>query len=79
MNEKNFIDGNISTDYLEKYKILNLMQNQLKENNLKTSDSYIAAALLYSEFLKGEKTTSNLSKQLSLSDWVRTGNMKNGI
>ncbi len=79
MNEKNFIEGNISTDYLEKYKILNIMQNQLKENNLKTSDSCIAAALLYSEFLKGERTTSNSSKQLSLSDWVRTGNMKNGI
>jgi len=79
MNEKNFINGNISTDYLEKYKILNLMQTQIKERSLKTSDSSIAAALLYSEFLKGQNAACNSSKELSLSDWVRIGNIKNGI
>jgi len=79
MNEKNFINGNISTDYLEKYEILKLMQTQIKESSLKTSDSSIAAALLYSEFLKGQNAVYNSSKELSLSDWVRAGNIKNGI
>jgi acetyl-CoA/propionyl-CoA carboxylase len=79
MNEKNFINGNISTNYLEKYEILKLMQTQIKESSLKTSDSSIAAALLYSEFLKGQNAAYNSSKGLSLSDWVRAGNNKNGI
>jgi acetyl-CoA/propionyl-CoA carboxylase len=79
MNEKNFIEGNISTDYLEKYNLLNLMQTQLKEKSLQISDASIAAALLYSEFLKGLNNDSNSSKELSLSNWVRTGDIKNGI
>ena len=79
MNEKNFIEGNISTDYLEKYDLLNLMRTQLKAKSLKASDASVAAALLYSEFLKAQNTTSNSSKELSLSNWVRSGNFKNGI
>jgi acetyl-CoA/propionyl-CoA carboxylase len=79
MNEKNFIEGNISTDYLEKYDLLNLMRTQLKEKSLKASDASVAAALLYSEFLKAQNTAPNSSKELSLSNWVRSGNFKNGI
>jgi acetyl-CoA/propionyl-CoA carboxylase len=79
MNEKNFIEGNISTDYLEKYDLLNLMRTQLKAKNLKASDASVAAALLYSEFLKAQNTADNSSKELSLSNWVRSGNIKNGI
>jgi len=79
MNEKNFIEGNISTDYLEKYDLLNLMRTQLKEKSLKASDASVAAALLYSEFLKAQNTADNSSKELSLSNWVRSGNFKNGI
>ena len=79
MNEKNFIEGNISTDYLEKYDLLNLMRTQLKAKSLKASDASVAAALLYSEFLKAQNTASNSSKELSLSNWVRSGNFKNGI
>lgn len=79
MNEKNFIEGNISTDYLEKYDLLNLMRTQLKEKSLKASDASVAAALLYSEFLKAQNTAPNSSKELSLSNWVRSGNIKNGI
>lgn len=79
MNEKNFIEGIISTDYLEKYDLLNLMRTQLKEKSLKASDASVAAALLYSEFLKAQNTAANYSKELSLSNWVRSGNIKNGI
>jgi acetyl-CoA/propionyl-CoA carboxylase len=79
MNEKNFIEGNISTDYLDKYDLLNIMQTQLKEKSLKTSDASVAAALLYSEYLKGQNSGTNSSKRLSLSNWVLTGNIKNGI
>ena len=79
MNEKNFIEGIISTDYLEKYDLLNLMRTQLKEKSLKASDASVAAALLYSEFLKAQNTAPNSSKELSLSNWVRSGNIKNGI
>jgi len=79
MHEKNFIEGNISTDYLEKYDLLNLMRTQLKEKSLKASGASVAAALLYSEFLKAQNTAPNSSKELSLSNWVRSGNFKNGI
>ena len=79
MKEKNFIKGNISTDYLEKYDLINLMKTQSKEKSLKTSDASIAAALVYSEYLKGQNSLSNSSKELSLSNWVQTGNIKNGI
>lgn len=79
MKEKNFIEGNISTDYLEKYDLINLMKTQSKENTLKRSDTSIAAALIYSEYLKGQNSSSNSSKELSLSNWIRTGNTKNGI
>ena len=78
MNEKNFIQGNISTDYLEKYDMLNQMEEQLKKKQLKSAESSIAAALLYSEYLKGQSTINSSSK-LSLSNWVRTGSQKNGI
>jgi len=79
MKEKNFIKGNISTDYLEKYDLINLMKTQSKEKSLKASDASIAAALVYSEYLKGQNSPSNSSKELSLSNWVQTGNIKNGI
>jgi acetyl-CoA/propionyl-CoA carboxylase len=79
MKEKNFIKGNISTDYLEKYDLINLMKTQSKEKSLKASDASIAAALVYSEYLKGQNSPSNSSKELSLSKWVQTGNIKNGI
>src|SRR6476619_6673154 len=79
MKEKNFIKGNISTDYLEKYDLINLMKTQSKEKSLKTSDASIAAALVYSEYLKGQNSPSISSKELSLSNWVQTGNIKNGI
>jgi len=79
MKEKNFIKGNISTDYLEKYDLINLMKTQSKEKSLKTSDASIAAALVYSEYLKGQNSPSNSTKELSLSNWVQTGNIKNGI
>jgi hypothetical protein len=54
------------------------MQDQLKEKQLKSADSSIAAALLYSEYLKGQSAINSSSK-LSLSNWVRTGSQKNGI
>jgi acetyl-CoA/propionyl-CoA carboxylase len=79
MDEKNFINGNISTDYLEKYNMLNVMQGDLKEKHLKESDTAIAAALLFSEYLKGQYSAGNSSKELSLSNWVRTGSIRNGI
>ena len=78
MDENNFIQGNISTDYLEKYDMLGQMQDLLKEKQLKSADSSIAAALLYSEYLKGQSAINSSSK-LSLSNWVRTGSQKNGI
>ena len=46
---------------------------------MKESDSAIASALLFSEYMKGQYNTGNSSKDLSLSNWVRTGNQKNGI
>src|ERR687891_460128 len=52
MNEQNFIEGNLSTDYLERFDIINKMNEDAKERSKKYSCAAIAAVLLQSEFGK---------------------------
>ena len=52
MNERNFIKGNISTDYLEKYNLLSLMGEHIRNQTKLLSIPAIAAAIAYSELTK---------------------------
>ncbi len=54
MNENHFINGDLSTDYLDRYSIIDKMNNEIKNkfnDNTKVLPG-IAAVLLYSEYVK---------------------------
>ena len=54
MNESNFINGDLSTDYLDRFSIIDKMNNEIKNKfNDKTKVlPGVAAVLLYSEYVK---------------------------
>ncbi len=51
---KEFNDGELSTDFLERYKILERLRYDLKEEASQKSDAGLAATLIHSEFLKNK-------------------------
>jgi acetyl-CoA/propionyl-CoA carboxylase len=59
IEESNFINGNISTDYIEKYNIIEKMKQKRKEDYKDKAYAAISAILLQSEYVK----KSNLSPQ----------------
>ncbi len=66
MDEQNFIKGNLSTDYLERFGIINKMNEDAKERSKKFSYAAIAAALLQSEF--GKRSSRPVSTGAARSD-----------
>jgi hypothetical protein len=63
MNEINLINGDLSTDYLDRFSIIDKMNNEIKD---KISDKTkvlpgIAAVLLYSEYIKNNPNFANTS------------------
>jgi acetyl-CoA/propionyl-CoA carboxylase len=52
MDEPNFINGDLSTDYLERFDITNKMNEDAKKISEETFSAAIATALLESEFAK---------------------------
>jgi acetyl-CoA/propionyl-CoA carboxylase len=65
MDDPNFISGELSTDYLDRFKIFDKMNEQAKEEVKAKALAAVAAVLLHSEFVKkaGSKqtTTSRLN------------------
>jgi acetyl-CoA/propionyl-CoA carboxylase len=59
IEESNFINGNISTDYIEKYNIIEKMKQRRNEDYKDKAYAAISAILLQSEYVK----KSNLSPQ----------------
>jgi len=59
IEESNFINGNISTDYIEKYNIIEKMKQKRNEDYKDKAYPAISAILLQSEYVK----KSNLSPQ----------------
>jgi len=59
IEEPNFIDGNISTDYIDKYNIIEKMKQKRNKEYDDKAYAAISAILLQSEFVK----KSNLSRQ----------------
>lgn len=52
MDEPNFIKGEISTDYLDRFKIFDKMNEEAKEKAKEKAHAAVAAVLLQSEFVK---------------------------
>ena len=72
MDEQNFINGELSTDYIDRFKLLDKMNEDAKEQSRKISSAAIAAILLQSEFIKkGRAGISSTSARLQESKWKK--------
>ena len=67
MDDPNFIKGELSTDYLERFKILNKMREDAKEAAKKSAKAAVAAVLLQSEFVR--KTEAIHQSSITKSKW----------
>jgi acetyl-CoA/propionyl-CoA carboxylase len=66
MNEQNFIKGEISTDYLDRFKIFDRMNEEVKAEASKNAQAAVAAALLQSELVKkGPSSQTNNGQKAS--------------
>lgn len=52
LESKEFIKGELSTDFLNRFKILDRLKKDLKNDALSKSDAALAAAIIHSEYLK---------------------------
>lgn len=62
IEEQNFINGNISTDYIEKYGILQKMRERIKKEQQLRSFAAVSAILLQSEYVKKFFVNNNKEK-----------------
>jgi acetyl-CoA/propionyl-CoA carboxylase len=67
MDDPNFIKGELSTDYLERFKILNKMREDAKEAAKKSAKAAVAAVLLQSGFVR--KTEAIHQSSMTKSNW----------
>jgi len=70
MDDPNFIRGELSTDYLDRFKIFDKMNEQAKEEVKKRALAAVAAVLLQSEFVKKAGSTQTTA---SRSKWKMRG------
>jgi acetyl-CoA/propionyl-CoA carboxylase len=61
VEEKNFINGDLSTDYLDRFKLLDKMHQNAKNRLQKNSPAEVAAMLLQAEYIKKGSTTGSSS------------------
>jgi len=80
MNNADFIRGDLSTDYLDRLKILDIMEKEHIEKVKQNSSLAIAAVLLQSK-LDGRKDdySQNTNKKLNTRRWKSIGRGINGI
>ena len=71
MDEQNFIKGELSTDYLERFSLINKMNEDAKERAKKYSSAALATVLLQSEFLKRGGRIIPSSAAQSNSSWKK--------
>ena len=67
MNEEHFINGDLSTDYLDRFSIIDKMNEEIKNkfNNKTKILPGVAAVMLYSEYIKGGSNINSGSSPLS--------------
>jgi len=80
MNNADFIRGDLSTDYLDRLKILDIMEKEHIERVKQNSSVAIAAVLLQSK-MDGRKDdySQNTNKKLNTRRWKSIGRGINGI
>ncbi|EGP93002.1 acetyl-CoA carboxylase biotin carboxylase subunit [Nitrosarchaeum koreense] len=63
LNTEEYKSGNLSTDFLNRYKIIDRLKEDLKNEKIEKSDAALTAAIVYSEYYKSrvENSTSNNS------------------
>lgn len=71
MDEPNFIKGELSTDYLERFKIFDKMNEDVKERAKDKAPAAVAALLLQSEFVKKAGAAQNATA--ASSQWKSRG------
>jgi acetyl-CoA/propionyl-CoA carboxylase len=67
MDDPNFIKGELSTDYLERFKILNKMNENAKKAAKQSAKAAVAAVLLQSEFVRRAEASQRSS--MTKSKW----------
>jgi acetyl-CoA/propionyl-CoA carboxylase len=67
MDDPNFISGELSTDYLERFKMLDKMNENAKEAAKKSAKAAVAAVLLQSEFVR--KVEASPQSSMTKSKW----------
>src|SRR5919206_2193115 len=60
VEEPNFIKGNLSTDYLDRFNLMDKMHENAKNRIQRLSSAALAAALLQSEYVKTGATSSGI-------------------
>lgn len=69
MDEENFVNGEISTDYLDKFKLIDKMNQDAKTRSRNVSSAAVAATLLQSEYIKkGVKKSSYIKRKSGSSE-----------
>jgi acetyl-CoA/propionyl-CoA carboxylase len=71
MDEPNFIKGELSTDYLERFNVFDKMKDEANERTEQNALAAVAAALMQSEFVK--KTGSAHNAGTPMSKWKMRG------
>lgn len=77
MNHADFIKGELSTDYLERFNILDAMRKDYRDMCEKNAPVAMAAILLQSEFVR--RREDNLKKSGRMSGWKTMGRSSIGI
>src|SRR5215218_1283562 len=67
LEESNFINGNISTDYIDKYNIIEKMKQKRNEDYKDKAYAAISAILLQSEFVKKSNSTTQRLNRIQKS------------
>ena len=52
LDTNEFITGDLSTDFLDRFKVIDKLRDDLKKEASQKSDVALAATLIHSEFLK---------------------------
>jgi acetyl-CoA/propionyl-CoA carboxylase len=71
MDDPNFIKGDLSTDYLDRFKIFDKMNEDAKERAKGKASAAVAAVLMQSEFVK--KGGASQDTALARSKWKMRG------
>jgi len=71
LGEENFIQGNISTEYLEKFNLINRMEKESRNSVAVLAEPSAIAALIQSEFVPRNERITHKDPSRQLSNWKR--------